>query len=853
MANPPPLPPVVDGPVFKTSTQVYVDNLLPHSTVNVYNDAASTNIVGTATTSTSPGAIWVPFTKPISVGQPITARQQYTGPDPTIKVSGLSGPSNIPVPVLPVPSALPSPIFVSGFCTCMDSILMDGLIPGATLTVEMIAGSPPTTTTLVSAAPVTETPQWFTLATVTIPANAVLQASQNIGALKSPVTPGLYPVPVAPPLRAPAVTTLPLLNCETAIGVSDLIPGADLKILNAGNEDTVTNPWSSYTLDGLIPLQLGTLTAQQYFTRCDQREQGPIATFTVVKQPPKFPKVSYAPCANVTELSVSNLLSGEILTVSVSYSTTSGPVVQSLGSGGVSKGSATVNLPKNWYPPDAVGAVTLQVSVTLCDNPLPNPGYTSVPVVNPPGPFPAPKVQPPLYACATSVFIEGANPGSVIQVFSGSLAVPRSNPVVATTANFSIKLWTPLAFGESIFASQIGCNANGQSTHVVVLAIPKLPLPVVVNPVLSGATSVLVKGVVPGAQVVLFVNGAPRVGVDSIVAEVGPPSGSPPFVEVSIGPGLPALAAGQTLTAGQSLCSANAVPTAGQGGGVTVQAPVPAPGAGPGEPGGGLGSNNNYFMYSPTASGCANLINVSVTIHVTTAMVWASSGGPNLCPGGSGTTNGFSFQLNCYSPKSKLVAWQQYIINLWGTQLNGAINNWPLTGTVPIIFPSGEYTLPLGSSLPSTAIPAGYTLSINLGNDSSGNVNSVQWVVNGTAYPSSPINIPALLTANGQPATDVAPIVGFTLGLVGPVCGESAVLSSGGGTITYSASPSTPLTVTNAEPTSCAESTVFTAETATTSYGVLPANPGNPFTQSFAASSTTPLIRRLGESLLSRK
>jgi len=852
MVNPPPLPPVVDGPVFKSSTQVYVDNLLPHSTVNVYNDTASTNIVGTATTSTSPGAIWVSFTKPISAGQPITARQQYTGSDPTIKVSGLSGPSNIPVPVLPVPAVLPSPIFVSGFCTCMDSILMDGLIPGATLTVDMVVGSPPVTTTLVSA-PVTETPQWFTLATVTIPANAVLHASQNIGALKSPVTPGLYPVPVAPALKAPAVTTLPLLNCETAIGVSDLVPGADLKILNAGNEDTVTNPWSSYTLDGLIPLQAGVLTAQQYFTRCDQRELGPTSTFTVVKQPPKFPKVSYTPCANVTELSVSDLLAGEILTVSVSYSTTSGPVVQPLGSQGVSGGTAMVNLPTHWYPSGAVGAVTLQVAVTLCDNPLPSPGYTSVSVVTPPGPFPAPAVQPPLYACATSVFIEGANPGSVIQVFSGSPAVPRSNPVVATTANFSIKLWTPLVAGESIFASQIGCNANRQSPHVIVQTVPKLALPVVVGPVLSGATSVLVKGVVPGAQVVLFVNGAPRVGVDSIAAEVGPPTGSPPLVEVSIAPGLPALAVGQTLSAAQSLCSVVAAPAVGQGGGVTVQAPVPAPGAGAGEPGGGLGSNNNYFMYSPTATGCANLINVSVTIHVTTAMVWASTGGTNQCPGGSGFTNGFSFQLNCYSPKSKLVAWQQYIINLWGTQLNGAINNWPLTGNVPIIFPNGEYTLPLGSSLPSTAIPAGYTLSINLGNDSSGNVNSIQWVVNGTAYPSTPQNIPALLTANGQPATDVAPIVGFTLGLVGPVCGESAVISSGGGTITYSASPLSPLTVTNAEPTQCAESTVFTAETATTSYGVLPANPGNPFTQTFAASSTTPLIRRLGESLRSRK
>lgn len=852
MANPPPLPPVVDGPVFTTSTQVYVDNLLPHSTVSVYNDAASTSIVGTATTSTSPGAIWVPFTKPISAGQPITARQQYTGSDPSIKVSGLSGPSNIPVPVLPVPTALPSPIFVSGFCTCMDSILMDGLIPGATLTVDMVAGSPPATTTLVSA-PVTETPQWFTLATITIPANAALHAWQNIGALKSPVTPGLYPVPVAPPLRAPAVTSLPLLSCETAIGVSDLVPGADLKILNASNEDTVTNPWSSYTLDGLIPLQVGALTAQQYFTRCDQKEQGPIANFTVVKQPPKFPKVSYTPCADVTELSVSDLLGGEILTVSVSYSTTSGPVVQSLGSQGVSGKTAMVNLPTNWYPSGAVGPVILQVAVTLCDNPLPSPGYTPVTVAEPPGPFPAPKVQAPLYACATSVFIEGANPGSVIQVFSGSLSVPRSNPVIATTANFSVKLWTPLAAGESIFASQIGCNATRQSPHVVVQPVPKLPLPIVVGPVLSGATSVLVKEVVPGSQVVLFVDGAPRVGVDSVAAEIGPPSGSPPLIEVSVPPGLPALAVSQTLTAAQSLCTERAAPAVGQGGGVVVQAPVPAPGAGPGEPGGGLGSNNNYFMYSPTAGGCANLINVSVTIHVTTAIVWASTGGPNLCPGGSSLTNGFSIQLNCYSPKGKVCAWQQYIINLWGTQLNGAINTWPLTGTVPIIFPSGEYTLPLGSSLPSTAIPAGYTLSINLGNDSSGNVNSVQWVVNGTPYPASPQNIPALLTANGQPATDVAPIVGFTLGLVGPVCGESAVLSSGAGIITYSASPSSPLTVTSTEPTLCAESTVFTAERATSSYGVLPANPGNPFTQSFAANSTTPLISRLGGRRLSRK
>jgi hypothetical protein len=165
---------------------------------------------------------------------------------------------------------------------------------------------------------------------------------------------------------------------------------------------------------------------------------------------------------------------------------------------------------------------------------------------------------------------------------------------------------------------------------------------------------------------------------------------------------------------------------------------------------------------------------------------------------------------------------------------------------------SNKCATPLGSPLSSTAIPGGYTLTISLGNDSNGNVNSISWVVNGTPYPPSPLSLTTLLTSNGLLATDIAPIVGFTVGLIGPVNGESAVLSSGSGTITYSAS--SPLTVSNVEPRQCGSvSTAFSLETATTSYGVLPANPGNPFSQSFAANATTPLIHRVGALRLVRR
>ncbi len=586
---------------------------------------------------------------------------------------------------------------------------------------------------------------------------------------------------------------------------------------------------------------------EQYFPRCKE-QQPKTLSFTVKKHAPPTPQVTYSPCSDVNILIVSDFVTGEIFTIEVAYSTTAGPQKKSLGSSGVSS-SGQIGLPKNWYPSGAVGPVSLLIEGLLCD--LASPSPATVPVVQPPGPYPAPTVQRPLYDCATSVFVRGANPGCLIQVFAkGSPPTPRSNPVVATTANFPVRLLWPLVTGEQIFVQQLGCGASAKPAAAAkVLAPPALPLPTVAGSyVLTTAASVLVNNVVPGAQVALFVNHHARnAPVDSIGAETGPPTGSPARIQVSVPVGWPPLAAGDILTAGQTLCGVNEFPT--DKGGVKAQTPVPPPGLGPGEPRGGLGSNNNYFMFTPLASGgCANLINVSVTIAVTQPIVWASTG-PSTPPGAPFAPPGFSFQLNCYSPTQTssnplYPAWQQYIINLWSAQLWGAINTWH-TFSTPVILPGpNEYKTTLGPALPSNTIPAGYTLTIKLGNNSSGNVNSVTWVVNGVSYTPSPPTIPGLLAANGLSATDVAPIVAFTLDLVGPVNGESAVLLSGAGTITYSAK--SPLTVTNQEPTQCVEQlTGFTLETATSSYGVLPANPGNPFSQSFAASATTPLIRAL--------
>jgi len=276
------------------------------------------------------------------------------------------------------------------------------------------------------------------------------------------------------------------------------------------------------------------------------------------------------------------------------------------------------------------------------------------------------------------------------------------------------------------------------------------------------------------------------------------------------------------FTAGQEICPGVDSPP---GGGVKAQVPVGPPTQGAQNPQspGGLGSNCNYIMYTPTSGGgCENLLEVSVTIDVTEDIVF-----------GSGPLPGFSFQLNCYSPSVDpmgvpyVCAWQQYVIGLNDKQLVAGINSFTATGG-NIILPSGvAYQHPLGNPLTGVRIPAGYKMSITLGNDGSGNVTSATWVVPGTAP--FTVKIQDILKTNGLPVTDVAPIVAFEMNLLGPV-GNHATLSSGAGKFTYSAMSG--LTVVSQEP-ACVAIDDISAETANSTYGELPPSPGNPFTQTF--------------------
>ena len=235
----------------------------------------------------------------------------------------------------------------------------------------------------------------------------------------------------------------------------------------------------------------------------------------------------------------------------------------------------------------------------------------------------------------------------------------------------------------------------------------------------------------------------------------------------------------------------------------------------------GLTSNSNYLIGS---GNCVNLLNPAITITITDDLV--------VNPG----MVNFGFQLNCYSPKNALVAWQQYLIVPQMQAQTVTCGYQGYTNGKGQLF-NGSPSKSLGTPTNLT-IPANWVLTMQLICDSGGNIVEADFTVaDSSASPpwshSYPLKMYNLTLDAGGPVTitDLAPIVAMQLNIVGPAGSTSkAVFKSGAGTITYSAKSQ--LTALRAVPT-CAEITNPTAEVSDSYYTVMQAGATGNLTQNF--------------------
>ena len=261
----------------------------------------------------------------------------------------------------------------------------------------------------------------------------------------------------------------------------------------------------------------------------------------------------------------------------------------------------------------------------------------------------------------------------------------------------------------------------------------------------------------------------------------------------------------------------------------TVVPPSATPTIGPvPTPHSGLGSKNNYFLYSD----CNPVTGLSVTIDITKDIT---------------SDIGFSFQLNAYSPEGANCVWQQYgftfhTANHSPLQVHAFVDNWP----------SADFTQAQGLgkgnlinhyasmlTLPTDTLSAGYKFTIALKYDQDENVKGATFTILDTAGKSTNLDVElesltyAKSTGKTSPITsaDLAPINSFVLVLVGPDNDQRSNLSSGAGKFTYIAS--SPLKVSSKDPGCTSAQKITTAETANSMYGTLFAGPSKIFTQTF--------------------
>ena len=264
-------------------------------------------------------------------------------------------------------------------------------------------------------------------------------------------------------------------------------------------------------------------------------------------------------------------------------------------------------------------------------------------------------------------------------------------------------------------------------------------------------------------------------------------------------------------------------------------------------PAAGLGSNSNYFLYSPAQpvsvgpraaadrgrpigppgiTWCNHLLGVSVHIIVDTDITG---------------TSGFGFQLNAYSASGEFSGAQQYVVLLIPDSSS------PVLSCVVDNFHSKQQQLPNMpifdslADLPGNTLPAGYQIIITLLNDAADNITGATYVLidnHGHTIGTKTISLTYLTPQ------DRAPIVAFQLNVVGDINGASTTLASGAGTMTYTASNL--MSVLNTEPP-CVDWTYKTGETANSMYSMLPDTPSHSFTQSFGLSVDGTVIHRAGE------
>jgi hypothetical protein len=526
--------PTIVGPVSELSKSLRIQGALPGATIVVVSVGANPRDI--AKYVASGGDDRIPLTPGVTLQNDdvLIALQELEG-----DTSGPS-PNSLGLSVQDVPS-IPSQLghvgFLSHLYKCGEHLWITGAIPGATVEVEFDGSIKGSVTALENGARL-QLREGLPSGTVT--------AWQSIPAGKGPSVFGQPDAITLRQLPSPVIKQ-PVLGCQTAVLVSNVYDGATVTLQRgSGILDVVGFDRNAGWFGLSKPLDEGDSISvkQDLWIKCEQN--GVFSPKVPVEKPQEVPAPFIIPplCAGARFVRVANLTPGALVFIEVN--------------GIKYRGMAPPNTTVYDFmvePLPAVGVVTAVQE--LCSVPSPQ-SSPAVKVDARAASIPGAKLMEPLYACGRVVFVEQVHPGATLQVWRSDSQTGRKAPISGFVAVYDTQAMISVApylrEKDRIWVSQWACDDTPiKSNAAEVLPHPEIKPPLIVEPVYSGTSSVVVDNDVSGALVEVYLSTQNGVWGLAGTAFASPKSMTTVALNTK-------LAVGDRLRVSQSLCELRTQP-----------------------------------------------------------------------------------------------------------------------------------------------------------------------------------------------------------------------------------------------------------------------------------------------------
>jgi hypothetical protein len=519
--------PLVVPPLTPWTREVLVRGQRTGSNVEILVDGS---VYGSAVADGPEAFIPLDPARSLAAGQTVAARQRHGG-----DVS-VSTPESARVHVLadPTPEMLGGIFAPYGLLECATCLWLEGVVPGAEVTVS-IALLPP----------VTVSARWAVVH-VDIPllgANAVVRVRQGRGAVVGPdlTLPPPLPQTHGHPIPAPKLARL-LCVCDRMVELEGVYPGATVTLDHDGEVRQACFGLAKAPFWLTRGLKTDDkIRVKQAFSRCQIESEETRAGVHLDR--PSTPGFPYPVCAGDREVEVTGLHEGAVL--------------QFL----VGKGSGTIvtaeagRPPWRFILPPLVNTQQLGCRQSTCGDmgPWSDTAWIDLVAV---GSNDQPVIEEPVVKCGAAVGVWGLSAGTRVSVVSSAWGgSPIGDTIAMGDALTDVPLYFGLKQGDALSLEVLRCGQRRLvGRRVVVQPAPDLLPPLIFEPLDDAGGTISVDRLVPGAFCDVE-------QVASMTAEDGILLASHVVTRSSASVPVPPLPPGMLLRVRQRLCGSSSRPS----------------------------------------------------------------------------------------------------------------------------------------------------------------------------------------------------------------------------------------------------------------------------------------------------